>query len=690
MKMLQRLLFSFVILFNAGSLFSQSNPAHDLLLDRAFSYYYEQNWQLSEQYFQRYLSETGDSEVPLRYLARLSIMSGNHAQAIEYLNRAIESDSQSVTSYMLLSDLYLKLGEIEKAEKTLESVLLVDPFEERSLSTLAYLSQQRNDYRQSAVYQKRLILAVRKGSNNSDLLEQSYQSLGGYYYSKGQYQKSIQYYEKLIELAPTQPAAQLVLGELYKLAGNFDDSAKAVSKAIAQKPDYKAALESLIETQFILDDVEIRTTVQHYTAQKHTPTGLVQAIIDYLDDPVQAEQSFRRSLKQNPNRLSAHIGLVRSLMNHPKPDKKILTEIQNEAYAVVILSQRIGATRISRKYAALVFASLDKRARLLNFEESFYSGDMAEPIDSEIEQLAVDHVELYSTHGATLENLGQKSQAIAYYSRAEQVSTRLDKWYEQSEAPSKKLDDIRRKRYRLLISQAWLYYDSVINERKTSLATIERALKLFPEKAPAHFVKGVITFSIAERGDLTLQKAVNSLKTAIDIAEESSSKKQAPANYYFYRALAEEKNNNFTNAEKDLRKTIDIEPFNPTYLNYLGYMYSVRGINLPDAFNLLLRALEDDPENEAYLDSLGWTLYKMGKYPDALEQLLLAVNQAQKKNMTDAVIFYHLAETYQALNNTDMALLYYSKTLETIATSSEPLNENHIRKQIALIEKSEE
>ena len=60
-------------------------------------------------------------------------MSGNHAQAIEYLNRAIESGSQSVTSYMLLSDLYLKLGEIEKAEKTLESVLLVDPFEERSL-----------------------------------------------------------------------------------------------------------------------------------------------------------------------------------------------------------------------------------------------------------------------------------------------------------------------------------------------------------------------------------------------------------------------------------------------------------------------------------------------------------------------------------------------------------------------------
>ena len=172
----------------------------------------------------------------------------------------------------------------------------------------------------------------------------------------------------------------------------------------------------------------------------------------------------------------------------------------------------------------------------------------------------------------------------------------------------------------------------MIDDKNSSLAMIERALELFPKKAPAHFVKGVINFSIAERGDSRLSSAVTSLKTAIEIAEEKSSNKVAPADYYFYRALAEEKNDNFADAEKDLRRTIDIEPFNPTYLNYLGYMYSVRGIKLQDAFDLLLRALEDDPENEAYLDSLGWTLFKMGKHNQALEQLLLAVNQAQKKH----------------------------------------------------------
>lgn len=685
--MLKKLQIGLLAFFVTMPGFAQTNPGQDLLLDRAFSYYYSQNWQMAEQYFARYVSETGDSEVPLRYLGRLAIIQGKFKEAVNYLNRAIIAQPETIDSYMLLSELHLKLGQIENATSTLERVLNVDPFNERSLSTLAYLSKQKSDHRKSAVYQKRLILAVRKGSNNPDLLEQSYQSLGGYYYSQGKYDKSIEYYEKLIEIAPGQPAAQLVLGELYKLSGNFEDSAKRVKMALKQKPDYKAALESLIETQFILDDIDLRNSLQVLKKNRFQPNQLVNAIQDYLNDPALGEKSFRASLKKNPNRLSAHIGLVRSLMAHPKPDKRILTEIQNEAYAVVILSQRIGATKLARKYASLVFASLEKRAAILNFNTSFYREDMDNPLDPEIEQLAIDHIELYSTHGATLENLNYNNQAIAFFHRAEQVCRKLEQWYNQTEASPEKYENLKKKRYKLLINSAWLYYDSMIDDKNSSLGMIERALELFPKKAPAHFVKGVINFSIAERGDSRLSSAVTSLKTAIEIAEEKSSNKVAPADYYFYRALAEEKNDNFADAEKDLRRTIDIEPFNPTYLNYLGYMYSVRGIKLQDAFDLLLRALEDDPENEAYLDSLGWTLFKMGKHNEALEQLLLAVNQAQKKNITDAVIFYHLAETYQALNNNEMALFYYGKALEVIATSSEPLNESHIRKQIALIEK---
>ena len=63
---------------------------------------------------------------------------------------------------------------------------------------------------------------------------------------------------------------------------------------------------------------------------------------------------------------------------------------------------------------------------------------MNSPLDPEIEQLAIDHIELYSTHGATLENLNYNNQAIAFFHRAEQVCKKLEQWYNQTEASPEK------------------------------------------------------------------------------------------------------------------------------------------------------------------------------------------------------------------------------------------------------------
>ena len=141
--MLKKLQIGLLAFFFTMPGYAQTNPGQDLLLDRAFSYYYSQNWKMAEQYFARYVSETGDSEVPLRYLGRLAIIQGKFKEAVNYLNRAIIAQPETIDSYMLLSELHLKLGQIENATSTLERVLNVDPFNERSLSTLAYLSQQK-------------------------------------------------------------------------------------------------------------------------------------------------------------------------------------------------------------------------------------------------------------------------------------------------------------------------------------------------------------------------------------------------------------------------------------------------------------------------------------------------------------------------------------------------------------------
>lgn len=74
-------------------------------------------------------------------------------------------------------------------------------------------------------------------------------------------------------------------------------------------------------------------------------------------------------------------------------------------------------------------------------------------------------------------------------------------------------------------------------------------------------------------------------------------------------------------AEQELRKMIERDPLDGNALNYLGYMLADRTDRYGEAVELIERALRVDPENPAYLDSLGWALLKQGKVNEAAEPL---------------------------------------------------------------------
>lgn len=74
-------------------------------------------------------------------------------------------------------------------------------------------------------------------------------------------------------------------------------------------------------------------------------------------------------------------------------------------------------------------------------------------------------------------------------------------------------------------------------------------------------------------------------------------------------------------AERELRKVIERDPLDGNALNYLGYMLADRTDRYGEAVELIERALRVDPENPAYLDSLGWALFKQGKVNEAAEPL---------------------------------------------------------------------
>jgi tetratricopeptide (TPR) repeat protein len=108
-----------------------------------------------------------------------------------------------------------------------------------------------------------------------------------------------------------------------------------------------------------------------------------------------------------------------------------------------------------------------------------------------------------------------------------------------------------------------------------------------------------------------------------------------------------------------VRDVLAREPDDPAALNFLGYLWADHDRNLQQAVTYIRRALEQDPDNGAYLDSLGWAYYRLGRLEEARGLLQKAVLQTNG----DPVVHEHLGDVYKALNLKTLALDEYRRSV---------------------------
>ncbi|BCP52622.1 hypothetical protein K32_12390 [Kaistia sp. 32K] len=111
---------------------------------------------------------------------------------------------------------------------------------------------------------------------------------------------------------------------------------------------------------------------------------------------------------------------------------------------------------------------------------------------------------------------------------------------------------------------------------------------------------------------------------------------------YFFRGIAYERAQQWDKAEPDFLKALEIQPDEPQVLNYLGYSWIDRGLNLERATDMIKKAVELRPNDGYIVDSLGWAYYKQGKYDEAVGQLERAISL----KADDATINDHLGDAY--------------------------------------------
>ncbi|MGL4370983.1 MAG: tetratricopeptide repeat protein, partial [Spirochaetota bacterium] len=144
----------------------------------------------------------------------------------------------------------------------------------------------------------------------------------------------------------------------------------------------------------------------------------------------------------------------------------------------------------------------------------------------------------------------------------------------------------------ILLHLAYIY--DLAQNKERSMEYIALSEKKDPSSSRLWFFKGVLSSRNEEYKD-----AERWLKKAIELKNDDHS-------YYYYLAAAQEKTGLYAEAIASLKTAIELDPENPSYHNFLGYLYADTNRDLSAAEELVEKALSQDPYNGAYLDSIGW------------------------------------------------------------------------------------
>jgi tetratricopeptide (TPR) repeat protein len=112
--------------------------------------------------------------------------------------------------------------------------------------------------------------------------------------------------------------------------------------------------------------------------------------------------------------------------------------------------------------------------------------------------------------------------------------------------------------------------------------------------------------------------------------------------FYYVRGIAYERSDQFPLAEADFLRALELNPNQPQVLNYLGYSWVDKGVNLDRALGMIEKAIEGAPNDGYIIDSLGWAYYRLGRFEEAVQKL----EEAAILRPVDPEINDHLGDAY--------------------------------------------
>ncbi|KAA0258386.1 DUF3808 domain-containing protein [Deferribacter autotrophicus] len=393
--------------------------------------------------------------------------------------------------------------------------------------------------------------------------------------------EAIKYLKKTIEVNEKEEYL-FELANLYEMKGDFSSSVGIYNKLIKINPSseyyYRRGVLYLklgLEKKGI-DDVKKSYEIDEY------PLALYRLADYYIKkgDKAKAIDMLKKVIKAHPNQRSLSFKLGRLLVDEERYDEalSVFKSLENSKDNLIKITAL-------KQIAAIYFDKKDYKKSLEYFKK--------------VLEIKKDDLQAYYFAGFLSEALNKDDDAIDFYKKALEI----DSDYVQ---PKKRLSVIytKRKDY----DKAQKILDSIKVE--------DRDVDYYRLKAVIYYEQG-------------------KYKDAIGVLQKGLAAGYDDEDLLFDLVINYEKMKDYKNAEKYLRKILEYNPKNATALNFLGYMFAEHGINLDEAYDLIKKALEIEPDNPAYIDSMGWVLYQMKRYEEAYKYLkrafLLAPDEQEIK-----------------------------------------------------------
>lgn len=206
-------------------------------------------------------------------------------------------------------------------------------------------------------------------------------------------------------------------------------------------------------------------------------------------------------------------------------------------------------------------------------------------------------------------------------------------------------------------------------DNQQALLKLEELLKLYPDNYQILFNLGEVNRVIG-RPKEAIRYYHKALRTVPEAAQQDWT-------VYYALGIAYERNGQWNKAEKALQKALEISNRHPFVLNYLGYGWLQHNENSNEALYMIFEAYRQNPEDGHIMDSLGWALYRMGKYEDSIKVL----ERAAEYLPGNAIVCDHLGDAYWQVGRKDEARFQWQHAL-ILKEDAEELNKDIIRKKI--------